>query len=299
LNGKAMDTFGPGRYSLETENLPLLKKAYSLPTNKQNPFHAEVYFINKAVGMKTLRRPRVCVNVPIDATEVEKKAVYDATMAAGARDVILVETPIAAALGAGIDVSRPTGSLIVDIGAGTTDIALICMGEAVRSICVKTGGQDFDEAIINFMRETHSMLVGEQTAENVKIDLGTISGDASGRSVMVSGRDIITGLPGSVAVPAAKLDEAFKEPLDSIMRGLKKVLGNAQPELASDIINRGIILTGGGSCMGGIEELIESELNIRTTTVDHPMAVVAIGTGRYVEYSERINAQSGSVGQRQ
>ena len=256
------------------------------------------YFINKAVGMKTLRRPRVCVNVPIDSTEVEKKAVVDATMAAGARDVILVETPIAAALGAGIDVSRPSGSLIVDIGAGTTDIALISMGEAVKSICVKTGGQDLDEAIISYMRQAHSMLVGEQTAENVKIGLGSISGDGAGRTVIVNGRDIITGMPGSVSVPVAKINEAFREPMESILKGLKKVLENSQPELAADIIGKGIILTGGGSLMGGIEELIEAEVGIRTTTVDHPMAVVAIGTGRYVEFSESVNAQSGFMGLR-
>ncbi len=247
------------------------------------------YFINKAVGMKTLRRPRVCISVPINATEVERKAVYDAAMEAGARDVLLIEEPLAAALGAGIDISRPTGSLIVDIGAGTTDIALISMGEAVRSRLVKVGGQDFDEAIIKYMRSSHNMLVGQQTAENVKIEMGTLSDDAVNGNVYVSGRDVVTGLPKSVAVPAAKLHEAFKEPADMILRGIKRVLENAQPELAADIVKRGIILTGGGSSMRGFEELIEDELHIRTTTVDHPMAVVAIGAGRYGEFMENVS----------
>ncbi|MBR0085846.1 MAG: rod shape-determining protein [Lachnospiraceae bacterium] len=246
------------------------------------------YFIHKAVGRKTLRRPRICVCVPSGVTEVEKRAVIEATMNAGARDVEIVEEPIAAALGAGIDISKPSGNMIVDIGGGTTDIAVISMCDAVVSESIKVAGKDFDEALIRYMRRKYNVLIGERTAEEVKINVGCVYTGIDTVAMDVRGRDLITGMPKTVKFSSDEAVQAFQEPVTAILDGIRHALELTPPELAADIAEKGIILSGGGSQIRGLEELIEETTGISTTTVDDPMSVVAIGTGRYTKFMQSM-----------
>ena len=242
------------------------------------------YFIQKAVGKKMFRKPRVAVCVPSGVTEVEKKAVEDATYQAGAREVAIIEEPIAAAIGAGIDISRPCGNMIVDIGGGTTDIAVISLGGTVVSTSVKIAGDDFDEAIIRYMRKKHSLLIGERTAEDIKIKIGSAYQRPETVSVNVRGRNLVTGLPKTVTVTSDETLEALREPCLQIVEAVHGVLEKTPPELAADIADRGIVLTGGGALLYGLENLIEEKTGINTTTAEDPMTAVAIGTGKFVEF---------------
>ena len=256
------------------------------------------YFIHKSVGRKNLRRPRISVCIPSGATEVEKRAVIDATLEAGARDVIIIEEPIAAALGAGIDISKPSGNLIVDIGGGTTDIAVISLGDTVVSTSIKVAGSDFDDALIRYLRKKHSMLVGERTAEDVKMTIGGVYPRMTPVTMEVRGRNLLTGMPKVIELSSSETEEAFAEVIQAIISGVHQVLEDTPPELAADIAQRGILLTGGGSLIYGLEELMEESTGIRTMTVDDPMSVVAIGTGRYAEFVEGMGelAAAHSVG---
>lgn len=244
------------------------------------------YFIQKAQGRKSFKRPRICVSVPCTITEVEKRAVIDATLEAGAREVIIIEEPVAAALGAGIDISKACGNMIVDIGGGTTDIAVISLGDTVVSRTLKLAGNDFDQAIMNYLKERYQMLVGEQTAEQVKIKLGSAVGRDDIESMEVRGRDMQTGMPKTITVTAQEIAQTLKDIIVEILETVHTVLEETPPELASDIAGRGIILTGGGSKLYGMDDLIESTTKIRTIVVDDPASMVAIGTGRYAEFME-------------
>ena len=242
------------------------------------------YFVEKAIGRRPLRKPRISVCVPSAATEVEKKAVEDAAYQAGARSVSIIEEPIAAAIGAGIDISRPCGNMIVDIGGGTTDIAIISLGGAVVSTSLKVAGDDFDESIVRYMRKKHNLLIGDQTAENIKIRIGTCY-EGSAEDVMeVRGRNLVSGLPKTVLVTAEETQEALRENANSIVEVVRNVLEQTPPELAADVADRGIVLTGGGALLRGLEQLIESVTGITTMTAENPMNCVAIGTGQYVEF---------------
>ena len=241
------------------------------------------YFIQKAVG-KTFRKPRISVCVPSGATEVEKKAVEDATINAGARDVFIIEEPIAAAIGAGIDIAKPCGNMIVDIGGGTADIAVISLGGTVVSESIKTAGDDFDEAIVRYMRKKHNLLIGDRTAEDIKIQVGSAYTRAEESSIEVRGRNLVTGLPKTVTVTSEETREALREATAQIVEAVHSVLERTPPELAADISDRGIVLTGGGSMLQGLEQLIEEKTGITTMTADDPMTAVAIGTGQYIEY---------------
>ncbi len=250
------------------------------------------YFIQKAMGRKTLKRPKVCVGVPCGVTEVEKNAVWQATLEAGARDVVVIDEPIAAALGVGIDISRPCGNMIVDIGGGTTDIAVISLGDTVISRSLKIAGDNFDEAIIRYLRREHKLLIGERTAEEVKIRIGSVAARVTPLVLHVKGRDLMTGLPKTVEVSSEETQTAFKSNTARILEAVHQVLEETPPELAADIANRGILLTGGGSQIYGMDELIEEMTGIRTVTVDDPVSVVAIGTGRYTEFLEGKQAKN-------
>lgn len=241
------------------------------------------FFIQKAIGKKTFRKPRIAVCVPSGVTEVEKKAVEDATYQAGARDVFIIEEPIAAAIGAGIDISRPCGNMIVDIGGGTTDIAVISLNGTVVSTSVKIAGDDFDEAIVRYMRKKHNLLIGERTAEDIKIKVGSCFPRAEVDSIDVRGRNLVTGLPKTVTVTSEETEEALKESTAQIVEAVHSVLERTPPELTADIADRGIVLTGGGALLRGLEELLESKTGINTMTAEEPMKCVAIGTGKYVE----------------
>ena len=241
------------------------------------------HFIQKAIGKSTFKKPRIAVCVPSGVTEVEKKAVEDATWQAGARSVDIIEEPIAAAIGAGIDIAKPCGNMIVDIGGGTTDIAVISLGGAVVSTSIKIAGDDFDEAIVRFMRKKHNLLIGERTAEEIKIKIGCAFPRQEVITMDVRGRNLVTGLPKTITVTSEETEEALREATSQIVEAVHSVLEKTPPELSSDIAERGIVLTGGGALLQGLEELIESKTGINTMTAEDPMTAVAIGTGRYIE----------------
>ena len=241
------------------------------------------YFIQKAVG-KSRFRGVVSVCVPSGVTEVEKKAVEDATYEAGAKSVAIIEEPIAAAIGAGIDISRPCGNMIVDIGGGTTDIAVISLGGTVASTSIKIAGDDFDEALVRYMRKRHNLLIGERTAEDIKIKIGSAYRRPETVAMDVRGRNLVTGLPKTISVTSEETEEALRETTSQIVEAVHSVLEKTPPELAADIADRGIVLTGGGCLLYGLEELIEEKTGINTMTAEDPMTAVAIGTGKYVEF---------------
>ncbi|MBQ3513303.1 MAG: rod shape-determining protein MreB [Lachnospiraceae bacterium] len=243
------------------------------------------YFIQKAVGKNFFgRKPRISVCVPSGATEVEKKAVEDATYSAGAREVSIIEEPVAAAIGAGIDIAKPCGNMIVDIGGGTSDIAVISLGGTVVSTSIKIAGDDFDEAIVRYMRKKHNLLIGERTAEEIKINIGTCYKRPEPITMDVRGRNLVTGLPKTITVSSEETVEALKETTSQIVDAVHSVLERTPPELAADISDRGIVLTGGGALLHGLEELIEEKTGITTMTAEDSMRCVAIGTGKYIEF---------------
>ena len=242
------------------------------------------YFIQKAVGKTRFRKPIISVCVPSGVTEVEKRAVEDATMDAGAKDVKIIEEPIAAAIGAGIDIAKPCGNMIVDIGGGTSDIAVISLGGTVVSTSIKIAGDDFDEAIVRYMRKKHNLLIGERTAEEIKIKIGAAYKRPELLTLDVRGRNLITGLPKTVTVNSDETVEALKETTTQIVEAVHSVLEKTPPELAADIADRGIVITGGGGLLYGLEQVIEQRTGISTATADDPMTAVAIGTGKYVEF---------------
>ena len=242
------------------------------------------YFIQKSCGKSRFRKPRISVCVPSGVTEVEKKAVEDATYEAGAREVAIIEEPIAAAIGAGIDISRPCGNMIVDIGGGTADIAVISLGGTVVSTSIKVAGDNFDEAIVRYMRKTHNLLIGERTAEEIKINIGSAYQRPEVVSMDVRGRNLVTGLPKTITVTSDETLEALKEITSQIVEAVHSVLEKTPPELAADVADRGIVLTGGGSLLYGLEELIEEKTGINTMTAEDPMTAVAVGTGKFVEF---------------
>ena len=232
------------------------------------------YFIQKALGRRTFRKPRIAVCVPSGVTEVEKKA----------GEVAIIEEPIAAAIGAGIDISKPCGNMIVDIGGGTSDIAVISLGGTVVSASIKIAGDDFDEAIVRYMRKKHNLLIGERTAEDLKIKIGSAYPRADVDYMDVRGRNLVTGLPKTVKVSSEETEEALRETTAQIVETIHSVLEKTPPELAADIADRGIVLTGGGSLLRGLEDLISAKTGINTMTAEDPMTAVAIGTGKYVEF---------------
>ena len=242
------------------------------------------YFIKKAMGKKTLRKPRISVCIPSGATEVEKKAVEDATYQAGAREVSIIEEPVAAAIGAGIDISKACGNMIVDIGGGTSDVAVISLGGTVVSTSVKIAGDDFDEAIVRYMRKKHNLLIGERTTEEIKIAIGSAYPRPEMTTMDVRGRNLVTGLPKTMTVTSDEMMDALKEPAMHIVEAVHNVLERTPPELAADVYERGIVMTGGGSLLRGLDELIEEKTGINTMVAEDAMTVVATGTGKFIEF---------------
>lgn len=242
------------------------------------------YFIQKAGGKRFFRKPRISVCIPSAATEVEKRAVEEATYNAGAREVAIIEEPIAAAIGAGIDISKPCGNMIVDIGGGTSDVAVISLGGSVVNASVKVAGDDFDDAIIKYMRKKHSLLIGEMTAEEIKIKIGSAFKRPELVTLDVRGRNLLTGLPNTITVTSDETLEALELPCKQIVDSVHQVLEKTPPELAADIADRGIVLTGGGALLWGMEQLLEAKTGINTVTAENPMNCVAIGTGKFVEF---------------
>ena len=238
------------------------------------------YFIKKTCGSGRFFKPRIMVCVPSGVTEVEKRAVREAAQQAGGKDVFLMEEPVAAAIGAGIDISRPDGTMVIDIGGGTTDIAVISLGGIVASASVKVAGDKFDDAIIRYMRKEHKLYIGERTGEEIKKTIGTAFPREERLTMECRGRDLVTGLPKTVEVSADEIMEALEEPLHEICEAVHSVLERTPPELAADISNSGITITGGGALLYGIDKRIQERTGIEVHIADDPTSCVAIGTGK-------------------
>ncbi|HIE13442.1 MAG TPA: rod shape-determining protein [Desulfotomaculum sp.] len=239
------------------------------------------YFIDKCGCRRVFRRPRVMVCIPTGVTSVEERAVRQAALQAGARQAFLIEEPMAAALGAGIDVSDASGSMVIDIGGGTTDIAVLSLGGIVCSTSTRVGGDKLDEAIVRYIRREFNMIIGERSAEELKIDIGTAyPANSTDRTASIRGRDLVTGLPRSVSVNSRQVWEAVREPLEYIVSAVKGVLERTPPELSADIVDKGIVMTGGGSLLHGIDTLISQETGLPVHVADDPVSCVALGTGR-------------------
>ena len=242
------------------------------------------YFIQKAVGKRTLRKPRISVCIPSGATEVEKKAVEDAAYHAGAREVTIIEEPVAAAIGAGIDISKPQGNMIIDIGGGTADIAVIALDGPVVSESIKVAGASFDEAIVKYVRHKHNMLIGLGTAEELKRSIGCVIQRPDVGMEEIKGRSLTNGLPKTVTISANELIEAFVEPMNRILESIHTVLERTPPQLVGDLDSNGIIMSGGGSLIYGIDRLIERSTGIRTMVVDDPISCAAYGAGKMLSH---------------
>ena len=248
------------------------------------------YFITKAMGRRAFRKPRISVCVPSGITEIERKAVEEATYQAGAREVYLVEEPIAAAIGAGVDITKPFGNLIVDIGGGTTDIAVISIGGVVVPSTIKVAGDSFDQAIISYIRKTHGLFISEDAAETIKVRIGTAIEEVNPQVMEVKGRNVLTGLPKKIKLTSEEIREALKDATGQIVEAVHGILEKTPPELVADIVDRGIVLAGGGALLKGMDTLIEQRTGVNTLTVQDSMHVVAVGTGRYAEIMNRMDA---------
>jgi len=242
------------------------------------------YFLRKVIPRGLGRKPRVVVCVPSGVTEVEKRAVIDASYEAGARRTYIIEEPIAAAIGAGMDISKPYGNMVVDIGGGTTDIAVISLGGAVVTDSIKVAGDMFDEAIIRYMRKKYNLLIGDRTAEEMKIKIGSAYPRKEELVMEVTGRNLISGLPKTIPVSSNEMAEALQEPLETIAYSIHSVLEKTPPELSSDISENGITMTGGGSLLYGLDKLLEENLKIRVNVAPDALSCVAIGTGKALEH---------------
>lgn len=240
------------------------------------------YFIRKAVG-NTFLKPRVIIGVPSGITEVEERAVCEAALRAGAKKVYLIEEPVAAAIGAGLDITKPVGNMVIDIGGGTTDIAVMSLGDVVTSESLKVAGNKLDEAIVKYIRRKHSMLIGDTTAENLKLQIGTAWPFAEVQSCEVKGRCLIEGLPKKVTVTSKELLAAMDEPLTQIMDAVCRVIETTPPELVGDVATGGIVLTGGGSYLRGLDRLIEKVTGIKVHIPEKPETCVCVGAGRSLD----------------
>ena len=257
-----------------------------------------ISFISKANQNHGFLKPRVVVCVPSGVTEVEKRAVEDATLNSGAKEVYIIEEPMAAAIGAGLPVEEPTGSMVVDIGGGTSEVAVISLGGIVASKSLRIAGDDFDEAIINYIKKKFNLMAGERTAEKLKIDIGSAYETIEDAYEEVSGRDLVTGLPKNIQVSTTDIVNALKEPLEQLIFAIKSTLENTPPELAADIMDRGITLTGGGALLRGLDRLIMEHTGMPVYIADNPLDCVVLGSGAVVEQMElhrnvMINARRG------
>ncbi|QCX33373.1 rod shape-determining protein [Caloramator sp. E03] len=246
------------------------------------------YFIKKAYGSRGWGKPRVVVCIPCEATEVERRAVRDAALNAGARKVYLIEEPVAAAIGAGLDISKPSGCMIVDIGGGTTDVAVISLGGMVVRSSLKIAGDKFDEAIIRYIRKEHKMMIGERTAEDIKIGIGCAFKRDEDLSMEIKGRDLVSGLPKNIIVTSEEIRHALEEPINAIADCIHSVLEKTPPELAADVSEKGIVMTGGGSLLWGLDKFIESRTYVPVRVADDAVSCVALGTGKSLENLDKL-----------
>ena len=248
------------------------------------------YFINRVCG-KFVFAPRIMICIPSQVTEVEKKAVIDAASQAGARRVYLIEEPIAAAIGAGIDISKPCGNMVVDIGGGTTDIAVISLGGSVVSESLKVAGDKFDEAIVKYIKKRHNVMIGERTAEELKINIGCVYPKIQAMDMDIRGRDLITGLPKTITVHSSEMLEALIEPAMMIVDSVHSVLEKTPPELAADISDKGIYMTGGGCLVDGLDKLLQEKTGINVMIAQDAVSCVALGTGKALDNLDALDSK--------
>lgn len=241
------------------------------------------YFISKTVKHRFLSKPRVLICVPSGVTDVERRAVEEATRLAGAASVELIEEPMAAALGAGLPVMEASGSMIIDIGGGTSEVAVLSLGDVVTAYSVRVAGDKFDDAIITYVKRNYNLLIGEKTAERVKIEMGSVLPYEGEGQMEIRGRDLLNGLPKDVTISSEEVREALKVPISSIVEAVRSTLEDTPPELSADIMKRGIVLTGGGALLRGLDKLLESEVKMPVTIAENPLDCVAEGTGKYLE----------------
>lgn len=246
------------------------------------------HFIATVSNKRRLLRPRVIVCIPAATTTVEQKAVIEALQRSGARDAYLIEEPRAAALGAGLDIFQPTGHMVIDIGGGTTDVAVLSLGETVVTESVRVGGNKFDEAIVRYIKKEFNLLIGERTAEELKIKVGTAFPNNRDLEVEIRGRDMVSGMPRSLMASSHHVLEAIHEPLEAIVRSVRHILEITPPELAGDVIEHGIIMTGGGAILDGLDKLLTRETGVNVYLADDPIACVALGTGKALAQLEKI-----------
>lgn len=246
------------------------------------------HFIKRAINSGIMSKPRVVICVPSGVTEVEKRAVEEATLQAGAKEAYLIEEPMAAAIGSNLPVEEPTGSMIVDVGGGTSEVAVISLGGIVTSKSLRIAGDEFDEAIVHFVKKEYSLMIGERSAEMIKVKVGNAYPKPKEEFIEVRGRDLITGLPKNITVSSGEINEALKEPINSIVDSIKFTLEKTPPELASDIMDKGIMLAGGGALLSGLDKLIREETGMPVTIAENPLDCVAAGAGKVLDEIETL-----------
>lgn len=250
-------------------------------------------FIEKATNNSSFVKPRIVVCFPSGVTEVERRAIEEATKQAGAREVHLMEEPMAAAIGSGLPVSEPTGSMVVDIGGGTTEVAVISLGGIVTSKSLRIAGDELDQAIVSYIKKEYSLMIGERTAEHIKIEIGSAFQEDEERVMDIKGRDLITGLPKVITISSSEIREALKEPVLLIVDAIKSTLEKTPPELSADIMDKGIMLTGGGAMLYGLDMLINNETHMPVHIAENALDCVALGAGKALDQIDKLSAGRG------
>lgn len=246
------------------------------------------YFIQRVHNRSYLVKPRIIISVPSGTTQVERRAVKESAESAGAREVYLIEEPMAAAIGAGLPITEPIANMIIDIGGGTTEVAVISLGGIVVSHSIKVAGDKIDEAIQQYIKRKYNLLIGEATSEQIKIQIGTVIAEEPYEEMEIKGRDLVTGIPKTIVINSKEIQEAIREPIELIIQTIKLVLEDTPPELAADIVDRGIVLTGGGALLKNLDKLITKETGLNVKIAEEPLTCVALGAGKALEEIERL-----------
>jgi len=246
------------------------------------------YFIDRVGGRSWYARPRILICAPTNITSVEQKSIREAAERSGAKEVFMEEEPKAAAIGAGMDIYQPSGNMVVDIGGGTTDVAVLSMGDVVTASSIKVAGDKFDEAILRYIKQKYKLLIGERTAEDIKVTIGTVRPGLMQAEMDIRGRDMVSGLPQTLTITSGEVKEALWDPVSSIGAAAKSVLERTPPELSADIIDRGVVLTGGGALLNGLDELLSEELHVPVWIAEDPMHCVVKGTGIMLDNLDKV-----------